>query len=395
MDIFNKKKVKSLQEKLNRYSKISDIEEEITQLQKKFDTTCNLRIAELDLREKNINKSEKELSDKKEDFSQKYKEAKLKFNELKQEVKIYENDLESISFGIYKPLYDYDTSEKYKEELIKIKDKQKASIKSKNATKCEAEWVVEGSATKGRQMSDRQSKLMLRAFNGECNSLITKVKWNNIDSIKQRIEKTFIAINKLGETNRIYIQKEFFNLRIKELNLAYEYEKKKQAEKEQQKEIKAQIREEEKLLRDIENAKRKAEKEEKLHQKALEKARQELGLATGEDANKLNEKIKKLEEELNIVLSEKERAISMAQQTRSGHVYIISNIGSFGKDIYKIGMTRRLEPLDRVKELGDASVPFKFDVHAMIYSDDAPTLEKKIHQQFKDNSVNLINFRKE
>ncbi len=107
------------------------------------------------------------------------------------------------------------------------------------------------------------------------------------------------------------------------------------------------------------------------------------------------ESIKKLKEDLEDAHSKNERAKSMAQQTKSGHVYVISNIGSFGEDVYKIGMTRRLEPLDRVKELGDASIPFIFDVHAMMYSEDAPALENTLHKIFDKKRVNLVNSRKE
>jgi len=129
--------------------------------------------------------------------------------------------------------------------------------------------------------------------------------------------------------------------------------------------------------------------------KALEKARSEIAKAKGEELNDLNEKIKLLEQQLEEAQKLKERATSMAELTRSGYVYIISNIGSFGENVLKIGMTRRLEPLDRVKELGDASVPFNFDVHAMIYSKDAPILENEFHKYFTERSINLVNPRKE
>ena len=118
-------------------------------------------------------------------------------------------------------------------------------------------------------------------------------------------------------------------------------------------------------------------------------------IATGDAHTKLLDKIHNLENELREALSRKERAISMAQQTKRGHVYVISNIGSFGENVYKIGMTRRLEPEDRVKELGDASVPFSFDIHAMIFSEDAPKLEAALHNQFESHKVNMVNPRKE
>lgn len=168
-----------------------------------------------------------------------------------------------------------------------------------------------------------------------------------------------------------------------------------QKELEEQREIKQQIREEEKARREMEKAIKEAEKEEKLIQKALENARAELAGANEEQRQQYEAQLAELEGKLHEAEERGQRAISMAQQTRRGHVYVISNIGSFGEDVFKIGMTRRLEPLDRVKELGDASVPFSFDVHAMLYSDDAPALEKELHRKFELESVNKINYRKE
>ena len=149
------------------------------------------------------------------------------------------------------------------------------------------------------------------------------------------------------------------------------------------------------MQREIEAAQKEAARDEERYQKALERARKELDKAHGEDIESLTNQMKELEDKLRAAQELKERAMSRAQITKSGYIYVISNIGSFGKDIYKIGMTRRLEPLDRVRELGDASVPFTFDVHAMIYSDNAPELETELHQLFDDKRVNLVNTRKE
>jgi hypothetical protein len=184
-------------------------------------------------------------------------------------------------------------------------------------------------------------------------------------------------------------------LKIKELRLTHEYQDKIKQEKDEQREIQEEMREEEKASREIERAREEAEKEEARYQKALEKAREEAQKATGDKLDKLNDKVRQLEEQLKAAQELKERAISRAQITKSGHVYIISNIGSFGENVFKIGMTRRLEPMDRVKELGNASVPFAFDVHAVAYSENAPELENKLHKQFETNRINLVNNRKE
>ena len=127
----------------------------------------------------------------------------------------------------------------------------------------------------------------------------------------------------------------------------------------------------------------------------MEKAKAEAESASGERLQNLRAKLEMLTLELKEAQEKSQRAKTMAEQTSIGHVYVISNIGSFGKNVYKIGMTRRLEPLDRVRELGDASVPFVFDVHAMIYSDNAPNLENNLHKVFDDRRVNMVNNRKE
>ena len=166
-------------------------------------------------------------------------------------------------------------------------------------------------------------------------------------------------------------------------------------EKEEQRQIREQMREEEKVQQEIERAKREAEQDEKKYQKAMEKAKEELSAAHGEKLEKLKAQMKQMEQKLKEAKENKQRALSRAQMTKSGHVYIISNIGSFGENVYKIGMTRRLEPTDRVRELGDASVPFAFDIHAMIYSENAPELENELHKNFDGKRLNLVNQRKE
>lgn len=155
------------------------------------------------------------------------------------------------------------------------------------------------------------------------------------------------------------------------------------------------MREEERVQREIQKAIDAAEKEEKILKKAMEEARRQIESANEEERLQFEAKLQDLQDKLTAAEEKNKRALSMAQQTRSGHVYVISNIGSFGENIYKIGMTRRLEPKDRVTELGDASVPFSFDIHAMIYSTDAPTLEKTLHKKFVNNQVNKVNPRKE
>ena len=178
----------------------------------------------------------------------------------------------------------------------------------------------------------------------------------------------------------------------------HEHREKVQQEKERQREIKEQMREEERARKEVERVEAEAAKEEQTYQKALEQARTELEAAAEASAeihDKLEAQVSKLEIELKDAIDKKAKAVARAQLTRAGHVYVISNIGSCGEGIYKIGMTRRFEPLLRVKELGDASAPFPFDVHATGYSDDAPTLENLLHHEFSERRVNKVNTRKE
>lgn len=238
-------------------------------------------------------------------------------------------------------------------------------------------------------------KLILRAFNGESDAAIAKVKYNNIHVMEARIRKAWEAINSMAGVQQCQISPVYRDLKLQELSLAHEYQEKVQEEKEEQRRIREEMREEEIAQRELEKARLEAEREETRYAESLRKAREEVAKAVGEKQQKLLGKIEELQRRLEEAQANKERAIARAQMTRSGHVYVISNIGSFGEQVFKIGMTRRLDPLDRVRELGDASVPFHFDVHAVIYSEDAPKLEATLHRMFQHRRVNQVNHRKE
>ena len=336
-----------------------------------------------------------ETQGKLKELNDKYLNAIKTHSRLENEINLYEESLEIGSFGLYKPMFSFDISEKYKLELEDNYEKQKQLIKEDTAIICRTEWTVGGSKVEGRKMTNQYKKLMLFAFNGECDSLIAKVKWNNATKTKERIIKAFENVNKLGATQNVDITKNFLSLKLLELALTYEYEQKKYEEKEEQRRIREQMRDEEKAQREMERAQKEAEDEERRFQKALDKAKQELGSTTQANMDILKEQINSLEQKLQESHDKKERAIALAQLTKVGHIYIISNLGSFGEDVYKIGMTRRLDPIDRVKELGDASVPFHFDIHAVIYSENAPQLEYELHQEFRDRRINRINNKKE
>ena len=336
-----------------------------------------------------------ELDDKIISLKQEYAGKRKYLSDLIREISLFEENNEIISYGLYQPHFDFDTSEKYKAALLAVREQEKALVREEQAAGSTMTWTVGGSAAEGRKMVKHYSKLMLRAFNGECEALISDVRWNNISRMEERLEKAFLAINKLGETQQITISQRYKKLKLDELRLSYEHQDRIYQEKEEQKRIREQIREEEKAQKEIERALKESDDEEKKYNKALEQARKELEKAHGDAVITLQERMAQLQSQLEEAQRMKERALSMAQQTKAGHVYVISNIGSFGDNVFKIGMTRRLEPMDRVKELGDASVPFEFDVHAMIYSDNAPELENIMHKEFDSRRVNLVNSRKE
>lgn len=239
-------------------------------------------------------------------------------------------------------------------------------------------------------------RFVLDAFNGKVDSILSMVRHDNYGKLKQEINDAYTLVNKNGKAFRnARINPDYLDGRLQELQWAVAVNELKIIDREEQRAIKEAMREEEKARREYEKAIKDAEKEEKLLKKAMKEAESKLVSAHDEERTVLEEQLRELQLKFSEAEDRNQRAISMAQQTRTGHVYVISNIGSFGEGVIKIGMTRRLEPLDRVKELGDASVPFEFDVHAMIHSEDAPTLEKDLHKIFSENRVNRVNTRKE
>ena len=241
-------------------------------------------------------------------------------------------------------------------------------------------------------VSDTQ-KLLLRAFNSECDELVSKVKYTNFDASLDKIYKSAETISKLGTIMDIAITQQYLSAKVKELRLAFEYQTKKQQEKEAQKAARAEQREQAKIQKELDEQRGKIEKEQTHYQTAFEKIQSQLQIHP-DDPDLLDKKL-----QLENRLSDIDKALTdidyRQANMKAGYVYIISNIGAFGENVYKIGMTRRLDPQDRVDELGDASVPFNFDVHAMIFSDDAPALEAALHRAFENRKLNMVNQRRE
>ena len=318
-----------------------------------------------------------------EDTRTSYAEKRKLLGQLEEEVAIFDEKLSFAAFGVYEPHFDFGDSQQYKEKIKEIRTRQKQMVSSKTATIVPVTWHVDGSLSKGRVMMNRQSRLTLRAFNGECASAIANARWNNVVAMEKRILNAEKQINNANKSSSLIINEEYVALKLDELHVTHEYREQLKIEKDQRAERARAEREEKKLLAEA----RTAEREERRYQKLLEKARKEAGTD--------QRRIAELEAALAKAHDTSERARSMAQMTKSGYVYVVSNIGSFGADVVKIGLTRRVDPDDRVRELGDASVPFRFDTHAMIYSENAPALEAALHQEFDERRVNVANLRKE
>jgi hypothetical protein len=336
------------------------------------------------------------LSIQKQDAEQQLSELNKQIELKKKEIIILDDEILFQSFGFYKPHYNLENSEGYKRSLENTQKQQEMMIRENIAIIVSKRLTMNNSEKEGERMIKDFVKLILRSFNNECDASIFNVKFNNIEMIEKRIRKAFDVLNKLGERMSISISGSYLNLKLQEMYLVYEYQIQKQREKEEQKRVREQMREEAKLLKEIEDMKIKVEKEEKHFSKAIEAVTEKIAIAQTETEIKILEIEKeKLEKSLAEAEKNKQDVLNREQNTRAGYVYIISNLGAFGENVYKIGVTRRLDPTERVDELGDASVPFDFDIHAMIFSDDAPALENALHKAFEQKRLNMINRRRE
>lgn len=332
----------------------------------------------------------------KEELQEEIEELKQIKQSLQMDIIELDDKILFQDFGVYQPQYNFATLDEYKDKLDEIREEQKSMIKNNTAAICNTAWKVQGSEKAGKKMIAENIKQALRNFNIECDLCIGKVKFSNYDNSKERIFKAFELQNKLNETNDIHIVDDYYRLKIKELNLAFEYQKKKQEEREELRRKREELREAEKVAREIEEKRKELEKEQEHYQNYLKKINEQIEVEQSEERKQfLLAKKEELDNNVNDVQLALEDLDYREANHRAGYVYIISNIGAFGENIYKIGMTRRLEPEDRIAELSGASVPFKFDIHAMIFSDDAPKLEAALHNHFADKKVNLVNGRKE
>ncbi len=291
------------------------------------------------------------------------------------------------TFTVLDELADQYGFDKAGARLKEARERVRQMIKEEKAAACE---YVEANRR------ETAMAFVLDAFNGKVESVLADVREDNFGTLQQKIKDAFTLVNHLGRAFRdARINPEYLKVRLDELKWAVALHELKVKDREEQRQIRERIREEERAQREFEKAMKEAEKEEELLRKAMEKVQREVDRATDEQKAKYEEQLRQLNDKLRQAEEKNQRALSMAQQTRAGHVYVISNLGSFGNNVLKIGLTRRLEPLDRIRELGDASVPFEFDIHAMIRSGDAPALERELQKKFVRAQVNKVNPRKE
>jgi hypothetical protein len=288
--------------------------------------------------------------------------------------------------GIYEYRHPLADSIAYKAELSRLQDQIKTLAKQEGgAIRGAAQWQVNGSAAQGRKMVKDFSKLMLRAYNAEADNMVRGMKPYKLDSAVDRLNKVVKTIQNLGKTMSIEVTAEFHRLRIRELELAADYQEMLAREKEKEREERERLREQRKVEQEIAREKERLEKERTHYSNAIQAL-----LAKGDTAGA---------ERMRAQLVDVEKAIAdvdyRAANARAGYVYVISNVGAFGERMVKVGMTRRLEPRDRIRELSDASVPFNFDIHALFFADDAVGIEAEMHRRLADRRVNKVNLRRE
>lgn len=287
--------------------------------------------------------------------------------------------------GVYDYHHPLENSPQYEEALEKLRDDLKELLKSDRAILTSDAFSFEGSFSKGQKLVRDLAQLCLRAFNSEVDISMRTMKAGSLELAVGRLAKSRTAIERFGSIMGLRISDDYYSSRVKELELVSDLLHKKQEEKEAEREEKARLREEARVQRELEERGKELRKEKERLLAVIAKLEED---GRSDEAELMKSDIDGLNKSI-------EDNDYRAANIRAGYVYVISNVGSFGKDVVKIGLTRRLEPEERIKELSDASVPFIFDKHIIYFSDDAVTLENELHQKFAGKRVNLANFRKE
>lgn len=393
----------NLKEVNNKNSVFEEKENYVKELDKKINENLK-EIAKIQTNIEKIKQIEKE---------KKHEIDKLDLD-MKKITKQVNNLTELDELGMFEINYEYEDTDHFEIKLKEIKEKQKVMVSNKfddrvfygfNNSNDEknmaivhySAFMLNGDKKEGEKYRRNIDKLALKAFNNECDYIISKVKDTNvsINSCWDKIKKSFKIINSFIEMNDSAITKEYLEIKLSELCAKHNHLCLKQIEKENQQRIKEQMKEEERVRKELEAEEKKVEKEEKHFMNELDKLQKRMKKESEETQKILLKQIEELQSKLSELSEIKADIMNRRLNNKAGYVYIISNVGSFGENVYKIGTTRRLDPQIRVDELSNASVPFKFDVHAMIFSDDAFDLENKLHQMFDNKRINKVNKHKE
>lgn len=285
--------------------------------------------------------------------------------------------------GIYRYHHPLENTVAYRERLDALSARIVEVIKAGAAIEKSNMFTFDGSLAKGRSMTNDLAKLMLRAYNAEAENVVRTLRPGNVVTAVKRLDAARTAIAKLGKMMEMRISDHFHALRIEEIELTADFLIKKEEEREAARAERERLREERKVEQELAAARERLTKERTHLVTVIEKLK-----ASGSSDAELDRKLTEID---SAIAQNDFRAANI----RAGYVYVISNRGAFGDRVVKIGLTRRLEPLDRINELGDASVPFRYDVHAIYFSEDAVRLESELHEHFASRRMNWVNNRRE
>lgn len=287
--------------------------------------------------------------------------------------------------GIYRYHHPLEDATAYRGRLARLNEQIDEFVKSGTAVLASDLFTFDGSLAKGRKLTSDFSKLMLRAYNAEADNCVRSLRSGNIGTAKARLERAMTAIERLGASMQIRVNRDYHQVRVEELELTADFQMKVQEERERAREERAELREQRRAELELAAERERLDKERSHYVEVLAALR-----AKGDNAGAIE-----LEKRLHEIDKAIEHNDFRVANIRAGYIYVVSNVGALGPSVVKIGMTRRLEPRDRVRELGDASVPFLFDTHALFFSDDAVTLENELHKAFAERRVNHVNLRRE
>lgn len=419
MDLFNKKQLKNLREEneeLRReLKKVQDVKVNLENIEKVIEEKSQESLEKTKEIQALVEEKERLIKQTEEDINtleQRKRDALEEMKKIREEIKNIkdekENTIEMVEMGAFNFAYHYEESAKYEEQLKVIKSMQNDMMeqvlnegiwravdeKDLSAVEHKEIWNVKGSYKKGIKLMKDNDKLLLRAFNNECDNIIINARFVTIDSSKNKLEKSFKQLNKLSKINEMSITNAYFNLKMQELELKVSYLRLKEKEKEEQRAIREQMREDERVRKELESEIKKIEKEQNHFMNELSKMQIQMEKVSEKQRKEYESKIAELQSKIKEMQIAKEDVENKKLNNKAGYVYIISN-PSFEGNVFKIGTTRRLDPMERINELSSASVPFKYGVHSMIFSNDAFALENNLHKAFDDKRVNKVNLHKE